>query len=396
MRHQDQVAHIKTLLAHLDSGTNVDAGGLRQNPTFVYSDADLARRELQEFFATHPQMIGLGGELPEPGSFMTVDDLTVPILATRDSGGRFRAFVNACRHRGVVLEQRERGATRRFTCMFHGWTYDTDGSLVGIPKLEHFGDVDLDCLGLVELPSVEQYGMLWVHPEVDGSIDVDALLGDELVAELVTWQLHDMERIGSDTYDTACNWKLAMDTFGETYHFPTLHKNTLAASFYGNAQCYDTFGRNHRMILCRRDIDQYRDLPEDEWDITIAGTPVYWLFPNVQLLLFSGGAQVVRAYPHPDDPGRHVSQISFYLRADLERSEADIEIMKFMAERFGSVIRDEDYVVSASQQRNANAGSLPHVVFGRNEPALHHYHNTYRAALGMELLPLIERVGADS
>jgi hypothetical protein len=28
-------------------------------------------------------------------------------------------------------------------------------------------------------------------------------------------------------------------------------------------------------------------------------------------------------------------------------------------------------------------------VFGRNEPALHHYHNTYREALGMDLLPLI-------
>ncbi len=30
------------------------------------------------------------------------------------------------------------------------------------------------------------------------------------------------------------------------------------------------------------------------------------------------------------------------------------------------------------------------MLFGRNEPALHHYHNTYREALGMEPLPLIE------
>ena len=30
------------------------------------------------------------------------------------------------------------------------------------------------------------------------------------------------------------------------------------------------------------------------------------------------------------------------------------------------------------------------MVFGRNEPALHHYHNTYREALGMPLLELIE------
>ena len=35
-------------------------------------------------------------------------------------------------------------------------------------------------------------------------------------------------------------------------------------------------------------------------------------------------------------------------------------------------------------------GALTEVVFGRNEPALHHYHNTYRAALGLEPLPLLD------
>ena len=42
MRREEQVRQIKVLLAHLDSGTTVDAGGLRRNPTSVYVDADLA------------------------------------------------------------------------------------------------------------------------------------------------------------------------------------------------------------------------------------------------------------------------------------------------------------------------------------------------------------------
>jgi hypothetical protein len=54
------------------------------------------------------------------------------------------------------------------------------------------------------------------------------------------------------------------------------------------------------------------------------------------------------------------------------------------------VIEAEDYVVAASGHRGALSGALEHVVFGRNEPALHHYHNTYRAALGM---PALEKVG---
>ena len=44
----------------------------------------------------------------------------------------------------------------------------------------------------------------------------------------------------------------------------------------------------------------------------------------------------------------------------------------------------------AAAQVGANSGLQKEVIFGRNEPALHHYHNTYREALGMEPLPLLD------
>ena len=43
-------------------------------------------------------------------------------------------------------------------------------------------------MGLVELPSVERAGFLWVHPRRDGTIDVPALLG-ELDDELRDWNV---------------------------------------------------------------------------------------------------------------------------------------------------------------------------------------------------------------
>ena len=56
---------------------------------------------------------------------------------------------------------------------------------------------------------------------------------------------------------------------------------------------------------------------------------------------------------------------------------------------FAEVIRDEDYVAAAGAHRGATSGAQEYVTFGRNEPALHHYHNTYRAALGMPQLEVI-------
>jgi hypothetical protein len=85
-----------------------------------------------------------------------------------------------------------------------------------------------------------------------------------------------------------------------------------------------------------------------------------------------------------------VSRISFYLKPEVEDA-GNAEALRAMVKvTFADVIRDEDYLMSAQQQRSASSGALDHLLFGRNEPALHHFHNTYRAALGMPLLPLLD------
>ena len=144
------------------------------------------------------------------------------------------------------------------------------------------------------------------------------------------------------------------------------------------------------MLLCKRDIDGMRNQPEAEWDITTAAFPVYWLFPNVQLMPGAGILFLVRAYPDKENPGKHVSQIHFYVRPDLVADHEIKEMVKMASQNFAEIIRDEDNLVSASQQRSAESGAIKHSIFGRNEHALHHYHNTYRKMLDMELLPLVE------
>ena len=45
MEKSEQVRVLKQLMAHLDAGTNVDAGGIRRNPSRVYTCPDLAKQE---------------------------------------------------------------------------------------------------------------------------------------------------------------------------------------------------------------------------------------------------------------------------------------------------------------------------------------------------------------
>lgn len=394
MRKPEQNRVIKGLMSHLDHGTNVDAGSQVRNPTSAYTDPSIAAREWREFFQQHTQVMGLSADLPEKGSFFTSNDLGKPILCTRDKDGEFHAFLNVCSHRGTVLENERRGRRSVFSCPFHAWSYSPKGDLVSVPKEDHFGPVDKSCHGLVALPAEEKYGLLFVHPDKDGELDIDGMLGD-LADELDAWDLGSYSFQFATCYEHAMNWKLAIDTFGETYHFEALHKNTLAADVYGNVQMYDTYKRNHRMALCLRNIENLREQQEDDWHILQAAIPVYYLFPNIQLIFGRGGPTLVRVYPDLEDPHNSHSQISFYLHPmvqEMAHREDQKELYRDINERmegFAEVIRDEDYAAAATSHQGAVSGALQYFIFGRNEPALHHYHNTYREALG---LPPLERI----
>ena len=122
-------------------------------------------------------MLGFSGDLPEPGSFFTSEDLGKPILCTRDKDGEFRAFLNVCRHRGAVVEHEKRGRKTVFSCPFHAWGYSAAGDLLAVPKASHFGEVDKSCFGLVGLPAVERHGLLWVCANPATSFDIDEMLG---------------------------------------------------------------------------------------------------------------------------------------------------------------------------------------------------------------------------
>ncbi len=410
MKQSAQVDLLKEMLAMIDAGTAPDTGRIVKNPTSSYVCKERAQREWETMFENHPQVMGLSGDLPEPGSFLTNNDLGIPILATRDKSGKFHAFVNACRHRGALLTEDERGKKHRFVCPFHAWTFADDGRLLGIREPKMFGEIDKSCHGLVELPSAEKYGLLVIHPQVDGVVDIDALLGD-LGPELDSWDLGRARFLGGSPLEKNLNWKIANDTFGENYHFHTLHRDKLNNLFHGDATAYREYGRNHRLAVASRYLDVLREQPEEKWNATDAGIVVYHLFPNVQIALFNRVVSLFRIYPNRQEVGRSLTRISHYEAQHIGSEVAD-EAIKLDAdtlystdmstrvefnldtqmELVNSTLEHEDYYMGEKSQQAASSGRVEHFIFGRNEPALHHFHQNYCDALGLP--PLEEYRGA--
>ena len=117
------------------------------------------------------------------------------------------------------------------------WTRSANGDLVAVPGEEQFGEVDKACYSLVKLPAVEQYGMLWVHPNLEGKIDVDELLGEKQAKELEDYQLGNCVLDAKDQYDHETNWNLVNDTFGEAYHFKVYTRIRLRSVFMAMYWC---------------------------------------------------------------------------------------------------------------------------------------------------------------
>ena len=412
MKHEKQVEILKELMRQVDEGKNIDAGVQYKMPTSAYVCPEIAAKEWDLLFQHHPQLIGLSGDLAEPGSFLTIDDFGTPVLATRDRDGVFRAFLNACRHRGVRVAQDTRGRKNVFTCPFHAWSYSNTGDLVAIPDEDHFGPVDKSCNGLIQLPAVERDGLLWVHPQPDGHLDIDALLGQPLADELASYSLGNLAHGGVKTITMNLNWKLANDTFGETYHFAKLHKNTLGKIIPGNTLHLEEFDAHHRFVTASGTLQDYKDVPESEWDIHVGSAFIlYYLFPNITLIAGKDNCTIVKIYPDPTNPGRSISQVFAYYSQDLidmekgaregrilqdvnadtayDPENRSIPTLAATMEIFTSTIEQEDYLMGELQQKTAQNGLLEFVTFGRNEPPLHHFHKTFREVLGLSPLQKI-------
>jgi phenylpropionate dioxygenase-like ring-hydroxylating dioxygenase large terminal subunit len=233
--------------------------------------------------------------------------------------------------------------------------------------------------------------------------------------EIASWGFgENMLQMEETVIDRQLNWKLANDTFGETYHFKRLHKNTLGQIFHGDVLAYEEFGRNHRFVIATKRIDEMRERPEQEWSLLDATSPLYYLFPNIQFSFGDGTVSLIKIYPHPKEPGRSITRVLHYFSADklervadpgsdtqtvtaentydiagIEQSDVVLPLSAF-TEVFDSTIEQKDDVMGELQQRSAEAGRLEYVLFGRNEPALHHYHKHFREALGMTPLERIE------
>ena len=361
----------RRLLKHLVNDSTDTAAQQTRLPADLFTRADYHARERQRLFLDTPQPVAFSAELAQPGSFLALDVLDVPVLLTRDDNGRLHAFINACAHRGAPVA-RDSGRQQSLVCPFHGWAYTLDGRLRGRPEEACFSTPKSECT-LTSLPVAETCGVvvLGIGRAVSQEAVDSALQGVE--RELKNFQLQRYQPIGRRQIEVLANWKLVTDLSLESYHFKTLHRDSVAPVLAANA-VVDSWGKHSRWAFPLQSIAALRDLDESEWPESLQGSCTYTLYPGVMFIFNALGAQMIRA-----EPGNSARE-SRVIYAGVRREDCDPEQALRAYEFGGDVFTGEDLPVAEACQRGL-AASGRDLLLGRNEPLLQLWHRLWREAL---------------
>jgi phenylpropionate dioxygenase-like ring-hydroxylating dioxygenase large terminal subunit len=337
-----------------------------------YTDPVLAQEERDYIFGRVPSIVAHGSEIGAPYDFLNVQMPRNNVLVVRQKDGGVKAFVNLCRHRGAKLETEEKGRCRFFSCPYHRWSYNPDGSLRMITRDGTFGDIDRGRQGLVEIPCEERHGFIWIVDNAEGSIDVATWLGPEMDAILAGYRLDELTCFRAGGFDEPTNWKIMQDAFLDGYHIQYAHPNTAGKVIHTNVMAFEDFGRHFRFIAPRKSIDRW--LEEDPGDLALDRhvTETHFLLPNSTFLRQPDHFQLLTFRPHPTDPTRSRMEQRLIVPPQSESGLSEDHWNKLWTKNWDillAVLHNEDFPLLRDSQQGMSSADAGGMVLGRNEVA---------------------------
>src|SRR5262247_871407 len=205
--------------------------GLTRVPYRLFQDAQVYAAEQRCLF--HGPMwnfLCLAVEVANAGDFCTTCVGDTPVVVTRDADGELYAFENRCAHRGALIALEPRGNAKDFSCVYHAWTYDRQGNLIGVAFKDGVkgkgGMPPSFCMqghGPRKLRVAEFCGLVF------GSFSETVPPLEEYLGEAICPRI---ERVlagrkpvvlGRYTQALPNNWKLYMENVKDSYHASILH-----------------------------------------------------------------------------------------------------------------------------------------------------------------------------
>jgi len=185
-------------------------------------------KEIEQIFRRVWLPVASVTDLPQDNCYVVTDvpPLKSSLIVARGPDGVVRAFHNMCRHRGTRLARDQKGCRKAFSCSFHGWTYATDGRLIGVTDRTQFpADMDATTLGLIPLHTEVWEDYVFVNFAAEPPMSMKQWMGKFYYQYPAFFS--NRQRIASYHIVVDANWNVAVNSFSEGYHAAYVHRKTV-------------------------------------------------------------------------------------------------------------------------------------------------------------------------
>jgi choline monooxygenase len=304
-----------------------------------YTDVRIAELERKHVFGGTWQMVGRLAQVEKSGDYITIEVGGEPLVIIRGSDGQLRAFYNVCRHHAAAVMTEPCGHTQMMRCPYHGWSYQLDGALHGVPEFDGVKNFDRTKNGLVPV-RVETWEKFIFVTLDERAPSLSQYLG-KMIEQFKPLGLADLHFAERREYTLNCNWKVFVDNYLDGgYHVPHLHKGLNSILDYKEY----TIENFERFCLQSSPIDAAGG--EAMTAAVRKGQALYyWLYPNVMFNWYQGYLDTNFVIPLAIDRMKVVFE--FYFADVSDGARARNKQSMDVSER----IQDEDHAICESVQK---------------------------------------------
>ena len=358
----------RALAEALARGEAMTGSEIREIDSRVYTDPGRYASEVENIFARLPLALAPSALIAAPNQAVAHDGYGVPLILSRDGGGRLHAMANVCRHRGTrLLESDDVVAARRIVCPYHAWTYGSDGALVGLPRSDCFPGLDTADKRLMHFPAVEAGGLIWFAR--DERADFSACF--DLAPDMDAFGLADLHLYRRRTHAVASNWKQVVDAFLESYHVQRLHAATIAEYFADGITVADMIGPHQRAAVGRA--DYLFEIDRDDWSaLRRAVTYTYLLFPATIVIVSPDYINLLVVMPQT--VGSCLVEDFMLIPEAPQSPEAEAHWQKSWDLLDGGTFAAEDFRAAELCQRGLESGLIDRTTLGTLETGIAEFH----------------------
>ena len=217
-------------------------------PVARYTDRRYHELEIEKLWKKSWLMACHEDDFPDIGDCVPYDVATLSFLVVRVAEDEYKAYYNACLHRGRKLrENRAKGLTE-LKCAFHGWSWNLDGSLKQIPCAYDYNGLNREDEALPEVKVARWGRFIFINADPDCE-PLEDFLGDfsshfELLPYEKRYKSAHVAKV------IRANWKVVQEAFMESYHVLMTHPQILTGGAHDICTKYDAFGNYSRAIRC--------------------------------------------------------------------------------------------------------------------------------------------------